>query len=131
MKILHINSYYSGSKFYKNLYDYQVNNGLDISVFVPVATSINNHKDFGTYTTIAKNHNKFDRFVFHVKHRKIFKNIVEEVDFNKHDCMHAHSLFSNGYIAMKLKETYGLPYVVAVRDTDINVFFKKCIICES
>lgn len=30
MKVLHINSYYSGSKFYKNLYNQQVNTGLGI-----------------------------------------------------------------------------------------------------
>lgn len=91
MKILHINSYYSGSKFYKNLYDQQAKNGLDISVFVPVATSINNHKDFGTYTTIAKNHNNYDRFVFHIKQIKIYKDLIRRYDLKKFSIIHAHS----------------------------------------
>jgi hypothetical protein len=37
MKILHINSYYSNGNFYKNLFDTQVDFGLDIKVYVPVS----------------------------------------------------------------------------------------------
>lgn len=129
MKILHINSYYSGSKFYKNLYDYQVNNGLEISVFVPVSLVVDNDIDnaFGSYTTISKNHNKYDRFVFQLKQNKIYRDIVESYNIKKFSIIHAHSLFTNGYIAMKLKKNFGIPYVVAVRNTDVNTFFKKMI----
>ena len=28
---------------------------------------------------------------------------------------------------MKLKRQYGIPYIVAVRNTDVNLFFKKMI----
>lgn len=37
---------------------------------------------------------------------------------------HAHTLFSNGYIAWEAKKRLGIPYIVAVRDVDVNVFFK-------
>jgi glycosyltransferase involved in cell wall biosynthesis len=125
MKILHINSYYSGSKFYKNLFDYQVKNGLDISVFVPVSSSINDGNDFGSYTTISKNHSKYDRIVFHLKQHKIYKDITNKYDVKKFSIIHAHSLFTNGYIAMNLYKDFGIPYIVAVRNTDVNIFFKK------
>lgn len=125
MKILHINSYYKGSKFYKNLYDYQVNSGLDISVFLPVSSVIDNDKEYGPYTTISKNHNKYDRFFFKLKQSKIYRDIVDSYDVKKFSIIHAHSLFTNGYIAMKLKKSFGIPYVVAVRNTDVNTFFKK------
>lgn len=125
MKILHINSYYSGSKFYKNLYDYQVNNGLDISVFVPVSSVVENDKEFGPYTTISKNHNKYDRFVFQLKQNKIYRDIIDSYDVKKFSIIHAHSLFTNGYIAMKLKKYFRIPYIVAVRNTDVNLFFKR------
>jgi glycosyltransferase involved in cell wall biosynthesis len=125
MKILHINSYYSGSKFYKNLYDYQVNNGLDISVFVPVPSVVENDKAFGPYTTISKNHNKYDRFVFQLKQNKIYRDIIDSYDVKKFSIIHAHSLFTNGYIAMKLKKNFRIPYIVAVRNTDVNLFFKR------
>jgi len=125
MKILHINSYYSGSMFYKNLYDYQLRSGIDISVFVPVSSSINDRKDFGSYTTISKNHTKYDRFIFHLKQHKIYKDIINKYDIKKFSIIHAHSLFTNGFIAMKLNKDFGIPYIVAVRNTDVNIFFKK------
>lgn len=72
-------------------------------------------------------YNEIDRYIFHLKHSKILKNIVEEIDINKYDCLHAHSLFSNGYIAMKIKEKFGKPYFVTVRNSDVNVFFRRMI----
>lgn len=127
MKVLHINSYYSGSKFYKNLYDQQVNTGLDISVFVPTPSSVENICDFGEYTTISVNHSRYDRFIFHLKHTKILKDITKRYDIEKYTFIHAHSLFSNGYVAMKLNKKYGIPYIVAVRNTDVNTFFKRML----
>lgn len=128
MKILHINSYYIGSNFYKNLYDKQKDNGLDIDVYVPVSKTINTSTcQFGDYAVISANHGKYDRLFFHIKHNKIYRDIVNKYEINKYSIIHAHSLFSNGYIAMKLKERFGIPYIVAIRNTDINVFFKYMI----
>lgn len=128
MKILHINSYYSCSKFYKNLYDKQTKSELDIDVYVPVSTAIDTSKlKLGDYTTISTNHNKYDRLLFHIKHNKIYKDIINKYLISEYSIIHAHSLFSNGYIAYKLYKKYGIPYIVAVRNTDINVFFKRMI----
>jgi predicted RNA-binding protein (virulence factor B family) len=126
MKVLHINSYYSVNKLYKNLYDKQIEQGIALDVFVPISSQkkqIDN--DMGDYTTISVNHCEFDRYIFHMKHHKIYKDIKKTYNINEYSLIHAHSLFSNGYIAMKLKEKYNIPYVVAVRNTDVNVFFKK------
>lgn len=128
MKILHINSYFSVSKFYKNLYDKQIKSGLNIDVFVPVSSAFKDFEaEFGTYTTLSSNHAKYDRFVFHLKHHKIYKDIVGKYDIGTYSIIHAHSLFSNGHIAMRLKKQFGIPYIVAVRNTDVNTFFKKMI----
>lgn len=128
MKILHINSYYNGRFFYKNLFDKQVENGLEINVFVPVPTPFKKTDvDVGSYTIISENHKKYDRLFFHLKHTKILKDIQKKYILNEHTLIHAHSLFSNGYIAMMLKKKYGTPYVVAVRNSDVNVFFKRML----
>lgn len=128
MKILHINSYYSTSKFYKNIYELQKKNGLDIDVFVPISSNIQLEDfDYGDYTNISRNHGKYDRLIFHLKHYKIYKDVQKKFNVENYSLTHAHSLFSNGYIAMRLKKKYGIPYVVAVRNTDVNVFFKKMI----
>lgn len=126
MNILHINSYFAAGKFYKNLYDEQIKDGLDIDVFVPVPSSFKKTGfDYGEYTTICKNHGRYDRYIFHLKHNKVYKDIINKYDIKKYLVLHAHSLFSNGYIAMKLNQDFGIPYMVAVRNTDVNLFFKK------
>jgi glycosyltransferase involved in cell wall biosynthesis len=128
MKVLHINSYYSGSSFYKGLYDKQKQSGLDFAVYVPVSTAIDaSALKLGDYTTVSTNHGKYDRAIFHIKHKKISDDIVKRYAINEFSIVHAHSLFSNGYIALKLKRDFGIPYIVAVRDTDVNVFFKHMI----
>jgi len=128
MKILHVNSYYNGSVFYKNLYEYQKKSGIDINVFVPVPSSyVDPEFDYGEYTRISKNHYKFDRLVFHLKHHKIYKDIVKKYDIGTYSVIHAHSLFSNGYVAMRLKKQFGIPYIVAVRNTDVSGYFKKAV----
>lgn len=128
MKILHINSYFSCSEFYKNLYDKQKKDGLDIDVYVPVPVTMKDkHLKLGEYINIRKNHGKYDRLFFHIKHSKIYKDIKKVYAIGDYSIIHAHSLFSNGYIAYKLKKEYGVPYIVAVRNTDINIFFKHMI----
>lgn len=128
MKVLHINSYYSGGTFYKNLYDEQIKNGIEIDVFVPVSSAYKKSNfEYGSYTKVSVNHSKYDRYLFHLKHFKIYKDIVCKYNINNYNLIHAHSLFSNGYIAMNLKRNFGIPYIVAVRNTDINVFFKYMI----
>ena len=125
MKILHINSYYSHRAFYKNLYDRQKSNGMDIEVYVPVPENfLSSNLTLGEYTNISRNHGKYDRLIFQIKQSKIFDDIVKTYDINKFSLLHAHSLFTNGNIAYQLKKLFNVPYIVAVRDTDVNVFFK-------
>lgn len=129
MKVLHINSYYAASGspgFYKNLYEVQIRQGLDITVFVPVPYNLDpaKKKQFGEYSQVVKTHNPMDRFMFHVKHAKILKEARRRFSDGNFDIIHAHSLFSNGYVAWKLSKQLGIPYVVAVRNTDVNTFFR-------
>lgn len=128
MKVLHINSYYISSFFYSNLYDEHIRQGLDVVVYVPAPnrTEISSIQ-LGSYTQISLNHRKNDRAIFQLKHKKILNDILKcyrSKEFDTFDVIHAHSLFSNGYIAYKLKQIYGVPYIVAVRNTDVNVFFR-------
>lgn len=128
MKVLHINSYFSGSSFYKNLYDNQIDLGLNIAVFVPVTYSFDSSKfTRGNYSIISANHRKYDRLLYYIKHNKIYKDVLKNFEIEDCSIVHAHSLFSNGYIAMKLKQKLGIPYVVAVRNTDVNTFFKYMV----
>lgn len=125
MNVLHVNSYYAQGTFYKHLYDQQIQTGMAIDVYVPTPISVT--RDLGNYTTISINHKKYDRYLFHLKHTKIYRDIKKTYLLEGFSVVHAHSLFSNGYIAMRIKKDFGIPYIVAVRDTDANVFFKRMV----
>nr|WP_320025652.1 glycosyltransferase family 4 protein [uncultured Acetobacterium sp.] len=125
MNVLHVNSYYAQGSFYKHLYDEQIRTGMAIDVYVPTPISVN--RDLGNYTTVSINHKKYDRYLFYLKHTKIYRDIKKKYQLDDYTVVHAHSLFSNGYIAMRIKKDFGIPYIVAVRDTDANVFFKHMV----
>lgn len=42
---------------------------------------------------------------------------------DKPDLLYAHMLFSDGYIARRIKKRWNVPYIVAVRNTDMNLWF--------
>ena len=132
MKILNINSYYYSSSVHKQLQKaLGGRQQLDLFTYAPVARGYMPREEcqYGEEERVRRVecYNKNDRYIFHIKHCKILNNLIHEFDVNRYNKLHAHSLFSNGYIAMKIKEQYGIPYIVAVRDTDVNTFFKKMI----
>lgn len=130
MKVLHINSYYSyyGSPgFYKNMYDRQVLKGIDISVFVPLDYEVGSEEQFGSYTQVVKTHSSIHTYFYHLKQNRMLREAQRRYAVTEFDIMHAHSTFSNGFVAYKLNQQFGVPYIVAVRDTDLNIFFKKML----
>ena len=128
MKVLHINSYYSTSNFYYNLYQKQYENNMNIQVYVPVSKEYRNKTlNLGDYAKVSYCYKKYDRLIFSIKHKKIYQDIIKSYQSMDFDIIHAHSLFSNGYISLKLKKKYNIPYIVAVRNTDLNIFFKRMI----
>ncbi|HIW74044.1 MAG TPA: glycosyltransferase family 4 protein [Firmicutes bacterium] len=127
MKILHICSYYWGSQLYRRLFDalarQPVNGGIQNLVYVPVTKQTEFAVDADDVVE-STCFSRWDALAFHWKHRKIYRDIQEKVTVPEAEGIHAHSLFSNGYIAYRLKQRYNIPYVVAVRNTDLNVFFR-------
>src|SRR5699024_8278374 len=128
MDILHINSYYSTSSFYKNLFDKQKENNLDIKVIIPVSNEFDiSNKSFGIYSDVSRNYKNIDRMFYYRKQNKIINDLTNRHNVSDFSIVHAHSLFTNGYVAMKLKEFYNIPYIVTVRNTDMNIFFKYMV----
>lgn len=131
MKILNINSYYFSSSVHKCLQDALLENQIESISYVPLAKKYvpRDECKYNDATNVIMSYcyNNIDRFAFHIKQRKIYYNFQELIELNDVKCLHAHSLFSNGYIPWKIKQRFNLPYIVAVRDTDINVFFKNMI----
>lgn len=123
MKILNINSYYRDSDLYQNLYDSLDNIGVSNNTFY----FTNNKEDTselkeGFY--VSRAFNPLDRYIFFLKHTKVFNDFKKLVDVGNYDITHAHSLMSNGYISNRIYREYGIPYIVVVRSTDLFVFTK-------
>jgi L-malate glycosyltransferase len=69
--------------------------------------------------------NKFDRIFFRKKVRKMYNNLISKpIDLSKNCLVHAHFLYSDGAVALQLKKKHAIPFVVAIRNTDVNVFMK-------
>lgn len=99
------------------------NNNLEFKVFAPCDYN-NIYEGNEEYLVQEKCFNKFDRLIFHYKYNKVYNALLAKIQVEDYDILHAHSLFSNGYIAYRIFQKYNIPYIVAVRNTDINVFFK-------
>ena len=127
MKVLHICSYYLGTRLYEKLIEKLEENNTDNTVYVPATKYDVPQFELKSNVLVSRCLNKYDRVAFFYKHGKIFKDLNQAVKVGDYDVLHAHSLFSNGYIAYKLKQQYKIPYVVAVRNTDVNVFFKRMV----
>lgn len=131
MRILNINSYYFSSTVHRQLNNEIEKNNIDTLTYVPLYEGYE-PRDECTYdedvrVCVSNCYKLKDRFVFYTKQNKILEDIDKKIELNKFDLIHAHSLFSNGYTAMKIKEKHNIPYIVAVRDTDLNKFFKYMI----
>lgn len=129
MNILNVNSYYFSSTVYKPLEDALKNRGYNIKTYVPVAKRYKVREEITfelpEHVNVSKCFNNIDRILFHYKHLKIKQDFFKNYYIDDYDIIHAHSLFSNGFIAYKAFEKYKIPYIVAVRSTDMNLFFKK------
>ncbi|KYD19793.1 glycosyltransferase family 4 protein [Caldibacillus debilis] len=131
MKILHICSYYIGNKLYKKLFGkLSQDRNLIQYVYIPIKNySLINKNYFEAENVNFYYDNilyKRDRFLYKTKIKKQLKRILDllKEDINAVDLVHAHTLFSDGGTAYYLKKYRGIKYIVSIRNTDINVFYK-------
>lgn len=127
MNILHINSYFSTSALFKQLYDRQIKQGMKLDVYVPISHQFPEDRiaASGDYTKIVRTFHQFSRWIFPWKHQAILKDLWKQYQFEDYDLIHAHSLFSNGWLALQVHEKYQIPYVVSVRNADLRTFFER------
>ena len=98
--------------------------GIDNLIFAPICKGSDTVTKPNDNVIVSPCFTKADRCSFDYKQKKILRAAQEAIDIDKTDVIHAYTLFTDGNCAMKLSEKYGVPYVVAVRDTDVNYFFK-------
>lgn len=128
MKIFHINSNYIYSSLHNELVNKLKLLEIENTIFVPVYDKEHGLSFDDDDINVEKCFSKWDRLSFFKKQKKIIKSAEQKFNGLKQvDIIHAYTLFTDGNCAMNLSKKYGIPYVVAVRNTDINVFFKYMI----
>ena len=136
MQILHITNSYGGTAVYTNLYT-AIDLISDIKQWVYVPLNARNHKRVGNmminfknkgskihYSTILKGYHSY---LYGAKISKAVKDVERVFDLTKVDIIHASTLCFDGAVAYELSKKYGIPYVVAVRNTDIHTYYNKLI----
>ena len=126
MKLLQICNDYSGSKVHFNLYKQLSDLGVYQTVYTyyrdAVLTGKNSFDADNINIIYRPILNKWHRLLYHKKLWDVKKDLMLQVDCREYDLIHATTLFSDGPLALHLFEKYGVPYVVTVRNTDINEF---------
>ena len=124
MRILHINCNYILSNLHQTMIENLNEQGIQSDVFVPTYDVKRSIVDVKPYVKVVECFKKWDRLFYYKKQNKVFKAICKTYSCDQYEYIHAYTLFSDGNVAMKLSETYGIPYVVAIRNTDVNDFFR-------
>ena len=128
MKVLHINCNYIGTTLHQLMVEELGHNGYDNQVYVPTYNRKISVIETNDNVIVSECFKKWDRLIFDYKQMKIMRDLQKKVeDFSKFNFIHAYTLFTDGNCARKMSKKYNIPYVVAVRNTDINAFFAKMI----
>ncbi len=131
--ILHLTNDYSGSTVYMNLVNELDKNGNVQCVYNPIRNKnkINKNKinfiqseSRIIYDFILNNS---DRLLYLKKISKIVKEIERKVDLSKVQLIHAHTWYSDGGVAYLLSKKYNIPYILAIRSSDIVFFYKYLV----
>jgi glycosyltransferase involved in cell wall biosynthesis len=129
MKILHLCSDYARQALYGQLLLALSSRGVAQTMYVPVRTA--GEVDAGRVVGEAPIAYRFKhilkpyhRVLFRTKIRTVTRDVVGHLPVADHDLVHAHFLYSDGAVARRLHRQFGLPYLVAVRNTDVNSFMR-------
>lgn len=124
MRVLHINCNYIGTTLHQLMVENLERLGYDNSVFVPTYNKNLSVIKPNDNVCVCECFRKWDRLCFDYKQRKILKALEANYCVADHDLIHAYTLFTDGNCARELSKKYAIPYVVAVRNTDVNAFFR-------
>ncbi|MGF1586957.1 MAG: glycosyltransferase family 4 protein [Bacteroidales bacterium] len=129
-EIIHINSYYVSTPLHRELVVSLDSLGYKQLVYIPVGAI--KHIDIYKPKNLENGRlifsycfGKISRFLWPIKMLKIWYDFKMLIKNNSCHFIHAHSLIVNGLIAYLTYRKLKIPYIVSVRDTDINFFIKN------
>ena len=130
LHILHLANDFPHTRVYSELVKAVDKYGVQQTVFTTIRKEEErgrNNVEFATTNSMiyySDNWCPWHRAVFRLKVKSNYQHLLGLVDPKSLTHVHAHTLFSDGVLALKLKRDYGIPYTVTIRNTDINVFMR-------
>lgn len=128
MRILFLCTFYHRAMIFRDLMNQLIKAGNEVKAFNAVAyrTKVDDkYKKIMDELVIQQEcFNRWDKYIYHLKQFKIYKAVVHYCNIKQFDLIHSHTLFNGGYVTYLIKKFFGIPYVVSVRNTDMNVFLK-------
>ncbi|QXP55245.1 glycosyltransferase family 4 protein [Cellulophaga sp. HaHa_2_95] len=130
MKCLHICNDFSLTKVHSNLYKNLDKLNIEQIIYNPIrkATPVGNNsinfintKSKIIYSNELKN---YHRVLYRKKINFLKKDILQKDNLDAVNIIHATTLFSDGGLAYELHKELNIPFVVAIRATDITAFLK-------
>lgn len=128
MKILFLCTYYHRAMIFKDMKESLKKLRNNIIVFNAVAYKTKIDEKYKKIMTNEIIHVecffKWDRFVYFYKQKKILKSLISTVRLSEIQLIHSQTLFNGGYVCYLLNKNIGIPYIISVRNTDMNIFLK-------
>jgi glycosyltransferase involved in cell wall biosynthesis len=127
MRLTHINSYFFSNRLHLALVEKLSDAVQGQHVFIPLPKSEKAESPSVANVTfsVLSCFSKLERLLWPLKMWRIWRNYCRDREPYCADLNHAHTLFVNGLIAYWAKKKFGTPYVVTIRNTDVNQFLKK------
>lgn len=128
MKVLHISNDFCDSKVHRELYHELDALGVEQVVYAYFKdAALCDSNRFAArsvefvYRPILR---PLHKLFYHKKQYDVYGDIKTQLSqsLQSFDLVHATTLFSDGGLAFRLYKEYGIPYVVSVRNTDVNAF---------
>lgn len=125
ISILHIANGYCSSSLYHELFSSLNGKHIEQLVIAPTFNIDERSKKSPYQIEYFKRPNGLINRIFFTKKIRSLQNFIDiKTDVSSYDVIHAHSLFSDGIPAYRLAKKYNLPFVVAIRNTDVHLFLK-------
>ena len=118
MKVLHICSSYFETSLYKSLFSELEKSSCVNFVYVPRWYYNKEDKDKHIYV-IGKKFSKISKLFYWGEQKHILNDIERRINLSGIDFIHVHRILYGGYAALHIKKKYGIPYIVAIRYSDL------------
>lgn len=127
MKIRHLNSYFFSNRLHKVLVEKMAHSGISQEAFVPLPIGDDSKENPAEKIVyhVKPCFTKLERRIWPLKMARLWSVYKKTFGDTIPDMNHAHSLFVNGLVAYLAKKKQGVPYIVTVRNTDINFFLGR------